>query len=356
MSQIIIKSPNPDVIWSSWKQKASKKINLEKHYKTKGAVFSLDNITAAEYVKAVTKEAIVFYEEIYEVKTSTDKKSIKQGNLRALQKEQFYEFKTTAVKSEWKGPDNVAYLNSIQQYSCSSCRGTGKVTCSKCNGRKMITCPNCKGSSIGCRTCNSTGKVSYKLSVIDQQNNKRNVEQQVPCPTCSGNKRIACSKCGGTGSVPCDSCQAEGSKTCKDCSGHGVLFKWIVQPVPFKAEKQASPIILSSTKVSGFEKEMGLEIQKAIERVEGIAIRDPYNELNQRFIEPSLGYFTKDIARIVNETQKSWKNAEKNNDSTIKKPIFIFPLIVLDCETLKGKKFQVFSIGSERGYLVFGKI
>ncbi len=356
MSQIIIKSPNPDVIWSSWKQKASKKINLEKHYKTKGAVFSLDNITAAEYVKTVHKEAIVFYEEIYEVKPSTATKNIKQGDVKSLQKEQFYEFKTVTVKSEWKGSENVAYLNSIQQYSCNSCRGTGNTTCSKCNGRQFITCSNCKGTSVGCKDCNSTGKKSIRLSVIDQQNNKRNVEQQVPCPTCSGTKTLTCYKCGGTGKVPCDNCQAQGTRTCKECGGHGVLYKWVIQPVPFRAERAATPVLLSSTKVSGFEKEMGLEVQKAIERVEGIALRDPYNELNQRFIEPSLGYFTKEIAKIVNETQKSWKNADKNKDYTIRKPIYIFPLIALDCETAKGKKFQVFSIGSERGYLVFGKI
>ncbi|MHA1197837.1 MAG: hypothetical protein ACTSQF_00570 [Candidatus Heimdallarchaeaceae archaeon] len=357
MSQIIIKSPNPDVIWNSWKQKApSRKINLEKHYKTKGAIFSLDNITAAEYVKAVNKAVIVFYEEIYEAKPSSANKVIKQGNVKSLQKEQFYEFKTVALKSEWKGPEDVAYLNSIQQYSCTNCRSTGAITCSKCNGRRLVTCSNCKGTNVGCRNCNSTGKVTIKLSVIDQQNIKKNVEQQVTCSSCSGSKQIECNKCGGVGKVPCDSCQAEGSKTCKDCSGHGILYKWVVQPVPFKAVRSATPVILSSTKVSGFEKEMGLEIQKAIERVEGIAIRDPYNEMNQRFIEPSLGYFSKEISKVVNETQKSLKNAEKNKDYAVKKPVYVFPLIALDCETAKGKKFQVFSIGSERGYLVFGKI
>ncbi|MCE7741439.1 MAG: hypothetical protein GOP50_03185 [Candidatus Heimdallarchaeota archaeon] len=357
MSQIIIKSPNPDVIWNSWKQKASRRnIKLEKHYKTKGAVFSLDNITAAEYVKAVNKAVIVFYEEIYEAKPSSTNKVIKKGNVRSLQKEQFYEFKTVAVKSEWKGPEDVSYLNSIQQYSCTTCNGSGAITCSKCNGRKMITCSNCKGTTVGCKTCKSTGKTTIKISVIDQQNNKMNVEQTVPCPSCSGSKRIECYKCGGVGKVPCDSCQAEGSKRCKDCSGHGVLFKWVVQPVPFKAERNATPVILSTTKLSGFEKEMGAEIQNAIERVEGIALRDPYNELNQRFIEPSLGYYSKEVDKIVHETQKSWRNAEKNKDYTVKKPVYLFPLIVLDCETAKGKKFQVFSIGSERGYLVFGKI
>ncbi len=356
MSQIIIKSPNPDVIWNSWKQKASRNINLEKHYKTKGAVFSLDSIIAAEYVKAVNKAAIVFFEEIYEATTSSAKKIIKQGNVKSLQKEQFYEFKTVAVKSEWKGPENVAYLNSIQEYGCSSCRGSGTITCSKCNGRKDIICSNCKGTTIGCKNCNSTGKITIRLSVIDQQGNKKNVEKTVPCTQCSGTKRVECSRCGGSGKVPCDSCQAEGVKSCKDCGGNGVLFKWIIQPVPFKAERTAKPVILSSIKVSGFEKEMGVEIQKAIERVEGIAIRDPYNELNQRFIEPSLGYFTKELSKIINETQKSWKSASKNTDFTIRKPIYIYPLIALDCETAKGKKFQVFSIGSERGYLVFGKI
>lgn len=356
MSQIIIKSPNPDVIWSSWKQKAARSNNLDKHYKTKGVVFSLDNITAAEYVKAVNKEAIIFYEEIYEATASTANKKIRQGNVRSLLKEQFYEFRTTALKSEWKGPEDVAYLNSIQQYNCPTCHGAGKTTCSKCNGRKLITCSNCKGTTIGCKECNSTGRKIIKISVIDQQNNRKTVEQQIPCPVCSGTKKVECYRCGGTGKVPCDSCQAEGAKTCKECNGHGILFKWIVQPVPFKAEKLAKPVILASTKVSGFEKEMGLEIQNAIERVEGIAIRDPYNELNQRFIEPSLGYFTKEIAKMVNDTQKSWKNTDKDKDYSIKRPIYIFPLIVLDCETAKGKKFQVFSIGSERGYLVFGKI
>ena len=59
---ITIKSANPDDIWESWKRKASKTQKLEKHYGTKGAVFNLDQVTATEFVKNVSKAAIIYFE------------------------------------------------------------------------------------------------------------------------------------------------------------------------------------------------------------------------------------------------------------------------------------------------------
>jgi hypothetical protein len=57
-----IKSPNPDDIWDAWKRKNVKTQSLEKHYGIKGAVFKLDDISAAEFVKDVHKATLIYFE------------------------------------------------------------------------------------------------------------------------------------------------------------------------------------------------------------------------------------------------------------------------------------------------------
>ncbi|MBA7530513.1 hypothetical protein ES705_22721 [subsurface metagenome] len=52
MPDVRIKTPNLDEIFEKWKQRAVRKDKkkMEKQFGTKGAVFSLDAVSAAEYV------------------------------------------------------------------------------------------------------------------------------------------------------------------------------------------------------------------------------------------------------------------------------------------------------------------
>ncbi len=357
MSPIVIKSPNSDEVWSSWKRKASKSQNLEKHYGIKGAVFNLDNITAAEFVKGVNKAAIIYFEKNYEVKVVVSGKMEKmQKNAKDIEKVKFYQFKKQPIKSEWKGSEEYPDFLSLKQIPCSKCGGKGGISCKKCNGAKLIACPDCKGTQKACKKCDGTGKYTVEIRSSNEKEDKTSKKIAINCNSCFGSAKINCTSCGGTGKIPCKACNSIGLNSCSECNGHGVLFNYIIKPVPFLSEFGSEPMILSSVKLSGLEKELGKEIQKTIEQVEGIIIKNPEKELDQKFVEPNLGYFSKEIAKIIKESEKEWKNANKDKDTKIKLPIFLFPVLALDCVTKKGKSFQVLAIGSDKKFQVFGKI
>ena len=358
MGNISIKSANPDVIWEKWKLKNAKSQKLEKHYGVKGAVFKLDNITAAEYVKGVEKEIVIYLEKSFDVEPSKEKIKTEKASVKDVEKEKFYNINGYPVKSDWKGPSEVPFYKTIQKQNCDRCNGKGGVTCKKCDGTKFVVCPDCGGKTekTKCKACNGTGKISLEITVINEKQEKTKKTIEVKCNECLGSGKLTCMRCGGTGKVPCKYCNGLGVVQCSDCKGYGVFFTYQIKPVPFKREHQSEPVILSSIKLSGLEKEMGKEIHNAIEQVEGIIIRKPENELNQKFIEPSLGYYSKDIGKTIKEAGKEWKQASKNEHINIRLPLYAFPVLVLNCETRKGKSFQVYSLGSDKKFVVFGKI
>ena len=86
MPDVRIKTPNLDEIFEKWKQRAvrSDKKKMEKQFGTKGAIFSLDAISAAEYVKDTQKEAAIYFaikKTIGEVTKETDEKTVLAPNL-----------------------------------------------------------------------------------------------------------------------------------------------------------------------------------------------------------------------------------------------------------------------------------
>ena len=358
MGNISIKSANPDVIWEKWKQKSAKTQKLEKYYGVKGAVFKLDNITAAEFVKGVEKATIIYLEKSLDIEPSKEKIKSEKASVRDVEKEKFYNINGYPVKSDWKGSSEVPFFKTLQKQNCSRCDGRGGVTCKKCDGSRFISCPDCGGKSerTNCKECKGTGKKIIEITMLNEKEDKTKKEIEVKCNECMGSGNITCNRCGGTGNIPCKYCDGLGIIQCSDCKGYGVFFNYQIKPVPFKKEHQSEPIILSSIKLSGLEKEMGKEIHDAIEQVEAIVIRKPDKDLDKNFIEPSLGYYSKEIGKTVKEASKEWKQASKKEEINIKLPIYVFPVLVLNCETKKGKTFQVFSLGSDKKFLVFGNI
>lgn len=356
---VIIKSANPDEIWELWKRKSAKSQKLEKNYGVKGAVFNLDQVTATEFVKGVSKAAIIYFEKSYEVKPDKSKPNEERVTSKELERVNFYSFNGKRPrKDEWKGKDEVASYSSLTKISCEKCNGLKGTLCKKCNGSKMVDCPDCDGKKdkLKCKKCDGSGNVPLELDIYNEHNKKTKKIIQIPCGRCLGTGNIPCKTCGGTGKVPCKYCDAVGKSMCSKCDGTGVMYTFLVKPVPFKSESSAEPIVLSSIKLSGLEKELGKEIQKTLEQVEGILIRNPKKELNQKSVEPNLGYYSKDIGKIVKEAMKEWKNADGKKELSIPLPIYIFPVLALECETKKGKKFSVYGIGSEKKFQVFGEI
>ncbi|MHA1583835.1 MAG: hypothetical protein ACTSVU_08800 [Promethearchaeota archaeon] len=355
---VTIKSPNPDDVWENWKRTAQRNQNLEKYYKIKGAVFDITSITAAEYIKAVHKEALIFFERSRDIKPTSVKPKIIKVNANKLEKVRFYQFSGVVNKENWKEKEEVPFYNTLKKEACSDCGGTGGAQCKKCNGTGYVPCPTCSKNNdkLACKTCNGTGKIEIEIEVLNEKGEKTKKKSIVSCPDCYGLKQKKCPKCGGTHRIVCSYCNGLGKNKCSKCNGYGYLYSYEIKPVPFKEEHSAEPILLSSIKISGVERDLGKEIQKAMDEVEGIVIRTPNKELNQKFIEPTLGYYSKEIGKIAKQASKEWKNAEKDKEINIRPPIYLFPLLSLDCETKKGKKFQIVCIGSEKKYKVYGKV
>ena len=356
MTNISIKSPNLDLIWENWKQKNGKSQNLEKHYKVKGSVFDLESITAAEYVKGVQKAAILFFTRTIETRPDKEKPINSYMSVRKISKEKFYNFKTFPQKNEWKDATMVPFFNTLESQPCDTCKGKGTVKCQKCVGNHIVKCSDCGGKGKKCKECNGTGKISQEISVFNEHGEKEKKDLSLQCNNCHGSGKRICSKCGGTGNVPCQQCNSQGSTNCSKCDGYGILYKYDIKPVPFKHELREEPVILSSIKLSGLEKQIGQDIQATIDEVEGITITKPDKQLDKKFVEPSLGYIDKNIQKLIKNCWKDWKDAETSLSTKIILPIYLFPVFVLNCETKKGKKFQVFAIGSEKRYRIYGEI
>jgi len=69
LPDVRIKTPNLDEIFEKWKQRSIRKDKkkMEKQFGTKGAVFSLDAVSAAEYVKD-TRKLLVRLQRVRKIK------------------------------------------------------------------------------------------------------------------------------------------------------------------------------------------------------------------------------------------------------------------------------------------------
>lgn len=355
---IKIKSPNSDDVWEKWKKRAERSQNLEKHYKVKGAAFTLDSITAAEYVKNVNKGAIFFFEESHDIQPSSQKPESDVKNVPKIQKMRFFEFSGKVDKTKWKYEENVPFFNTLEKIKCTKCSGTGGERCSKCNGSGQLTCTKCKGSTsnLKCDSCDAHGTIDIEVDVIDQNGKSSKKQSQVVCKDCLGKKYEFCMKCSGFGKIGCSYCNGMGVNTCSDCKGYGYKYRYSIKAVPFQESHQRTPKLYSSIEMKGLENEVGQEIQKTIESVEGILLRSPKKEFEQKFIEPNLGFFDKPLKKTLKNVVKDFKNAESNPEISIQLPVYLFPVLCLEAETKKGKKFKVYAIGSDRKFRVFGKI
>ena len=246
-----IKSPNPDDIWDAWKRKYNKSQELEKNYGIKGAVFNLDDISAAEFVKGISKAALIYFEIDSKVKTDAKKGQIQKVPIKKLEDRKFYLLSGAVEKANWKGDTEGAMFNTISHIPCKTCSGAGFI-------KKK------------CGTCDGKGKANLTVNVYNEKNEK--TQKQIP---------VKCSECFGTGFS---------QVRCSDCGGFGESAQYQVQPIPFKGKNSTVPVLLTSAKITGFEKEIGKDIEDAIDNVEGINIRTPEKELDPKAVEPKLGY------------------------------------------------------------------
>ncbi|MFB0560433.1 MAG: hypothetical protein ACETWM_04220 [Candidatus Lokiarchaeia archaeon] len=343
-----MKSPLPDDVFSRWLARADLS-NLEKLFSVKRVKFERSNISAAESVKNVEKHTVFFFHSRMEPSTTkgTEKKVV---NIDELVKTTFYDFGTKQVEMmEWKDKELVPLYSSIKEAYCSDCDGKGYIICDKCSGSGTLECKKCKGNrNVPCDARKGEKKLYVNLKVITD-GKKTNIEMPYNCDICGGVGTLFCDYCGGNGKVDCHKCHGETKNPCKECKGIGTLFEYTIGPVPFK------PAIIPNLFFRPeFEKHLAKVIEKEFANIEGITIRD-YNNLTEKELTPQLGFFNKEVNDKMNNARLAFKNLEKKMAKGGEKPeypIYVYPLLKLDIETPRGKKFNVFSIGTERSYIV----
>ncbi len=316
MTDVRIKTPNLDEIFEKWKQRVvrSDKKKMEKQFGTKGAIFSLDAISAAEYVKDTQKEAAIYFaikKTVGEISKETDEKTVLAPK---VVRETFYSFKGKGKidKSDWKGDEMVPTYETLQTVPCKNCSGKGYI-------------------ENKCKTCKGTGKIEEKVQVLTGEEQKKEDKPfSYPCGVCYG-----------TGTS---------KEQCKECGGHKNFYKYQVLPVPFKTVVTGIPVLHSSAQTK-YEKEIERDLHQMIEDVEGIKFND-LKELETKS-EASLGYWNKDIKKTISSAGSDYKSHSKDKETQITTQIYLFPMIQMFCETKRGSKFEIYSLGSNNKFMIY---
>ena len=316
MTDVRIKSPNLDEIFEKWKQRAvrSDKKKMEKQFGTKGAIFSLDAISAAEYVKDIKKEIAIYFaikKTVGEVKTKTEEKSVLPPKVA---RETFYSFKGKRKinKDDWKGDDMVPLYETLKTITCKNCNGKGYV-------------------ESKCRTCKGTGKIEEQLQVLTGEEQNKEVKPF----------SYSCGVCFGLGTS---------KEQCKDCGGYKNLYKYQILAVPFKTVVTGIPVLHSSAQTK-YEKQIERDLHQMIEEVEGIRFNN-FKDLESKS-EASLGYWNKNIKKTISSASSDHKTYSKDKEAQITTQIYLFPMIQMFCETKKGTKFEIYSLGSANKFMIY---
>ncbi|MDH5404884.1 MAG: hypothetical protein OEY49_20440 [Candidatus Heimdallarchaeota archaeon] len=348
-----LKTPLPDEVFQQW-LKSKPAGEIEKVFGRKPA-----DISPMEVVgKEINKSPALFFRSKVQVSLPKAKDSDKQYSYKQLEKEKFYHFKTKISKEDWKENDVTVYLyDQIKEVKCGKCSGHGASGCKNCNGSGKVSCDKCKDEKkLRCNSCKGESKIIVKVDIYDEKGKIETVERKVPCGDCHGKGKLNCENCGGVKTVVCNKCKGNGGSTCKNCEGTGINYLFPLSPVPivggeefyFFWNEQIGKEMSKSKMLKGKELEEML-IAKNVEPIRINSLKD----LDKKNIEEPLGFWDKDASKQINECKSIFEKKQKSNDEEPKFPIEIYPLQKIDIETYKNKKFSIYSIGSQGGFVVF---
>ncbi len=315
MPDVYIKSPNPDEIFAKWTQIALRKDkkSLEKEFGVKGAVFSIDNLSAAETVKELNKEAAIYFaikKTVAAVKGGKDEIIVPASKLN---RETFYSFNDKSVNKEnWKGKPTVPMFESITTVPCKACNGKGYT-------------------EESCKTCRGSGSIQTKLEVLtgENQDSKKHAFD------------YSCGECYGTGKIP---------QRCRDCEGFKNQYRYEILPVPFKTVVTGIPVLHSSAQTR-YEKEIERDLHEMIQEVDGIKFNE-FKTLENK-AEAALGFWNKNIKKTISAAGSDYYSYSKDKNVQIVTQLYLFPMIQLFCESKRGTKFEIYSIGSQSNFMIY---
>ncbi|NVM05094.1 MAG: hypothetical protein HWN67_22425 [Candidatus Helarchaeota archaeon] len=346
-----VKSPVSDEVFEKFLNKTTAK-KLEKSFGLKGVKFEKSNISTAESVENVVKSAVFFFRSEFSPDKASKTYEEQEVDQNKLSKIKFYDFPKNVNQLDWKGKETVPMYNSIEEINCKNCGGMGYNSCKKCGGSGLVQCGKCDGSGqVQCKKCKGSGKMSFNIEVlVESKKDKKLLTYN--CGECFGSGQVLCQSCKGIGKGLCNKCKQDfGKLFCKDCKGTGKNYKYKIESVPFKVPKeQFIPHLFFK---SEFEKKIGEEISEIITTVDGIYIKS-LKDMDDDFVKAQLGYFDGDIKDRMNNAKKLFQSLQKSKGPESPKfPIYLFPVLKLVVKPESGKSFNVYSIGTERGYAVF---
>ena len=76
---------------------------------------------------------------------------------------------------------------------------------------------------------------------------------------------------------------------------------------------------------------------------------DFINSINNNFFIN----FSFDIKKTISTSESDYKSYDKDKETQLASQIYLFPMIQLFCETKKGGKFEIYSIGSDKKFMIF---
>lgn len=348
-----LQAPSPDDVFFKWLQQCSTK-ELKKLF----GIDAKEAISAAEYVKDVSRGALFYFTATTMRQSQQEKKVVKtvKDQVKILEKVDFFSIRMPVTKEEWKFKNEVPDVNSIKLETCPKCRGKGATECKQCNGKTKITCKRCKGSGKeDCDTCKNKKQITISVTVRDERGNKSQKSIQVQCPQCHGVGSITCNDCGGFGDMLCPNCRGL-PEPCKECAGYGSLVKYDFISVPFTTKMRTEDYFFVSKNYNWILKNK--DLSSTLRDTEFHAINN-LELLNEKVIMDYFGIpkLEKDIEEPLKDCRKTFEKLLKEFDKkkTNQKPRFpinLYFIQVLRVETGKKKKFNLLSIGSKDKFVV----
>lgn len=349
-----MQSPLPDDVFFEWLKSSSsstvkKKFGLEKK----------DPIQASENIDEVLKGAAFYFRtEIASVSPESSQKA-EEVRPRKLTSIKFYQFRNQVAAESWPHKElSVPLFDQLKGEECKKCSGKGSLACDRCKGEGVYSCDRCKGEGKEkCKSCNGEGKEKLEVEVmVDLKKEKKRLEVQ--CPDCFGTGSVSCSKCGGLGREECNKCKGSSLKACPDCEGYGFLFQVVNGPVPI-AKGQSSRVFVSKP----FERvSKPGELQRLLEShpVDSIQLKSP-KDLKDEHLEEllMLPKLEATVTKPMDQCRKEWENLDKGfrKGKGAEKPLTpeIFPILRLDVKTTKGARFEIYAVGSDKGYVILDR-
>ncbi len=342
MTKIIV--PNMDEVFSKWVDKLSES-QISKIFG-----MSKDAISAAELVKETERHLIFSFDLIIGGKQKRENRIVKLNELKKLK---FYIFPKSVNHKDWKGPDEVAYWEEMELSDCGTCSATGSIICKDCNGKGTKACKTCGGTGfVECKKCGGTGKKEIKVKVKTYGKGEEEKIIKVQCDYCFGTGKIGCDRCNGTGRILCDTCEGLGKQECSRCDGFGKVAYVPVGTPPFEEGRITEWVIDKSIKKAIETKNIKLE---SLQYAEITSLE----KLDEKNVKELVGFVTKNLKSQIKDFQKIFKKYQEDykhkKGSPLKKPetpIRVIPIIALNVQTPKKKKFKIFAIGTQEKYIL----